>query len=149
MGMPNTSPVHVATPWSKIYDIAGTANINRDGTGTITDITPAAVAGKQSLGAKLKITAKSTTTAGMIRLFAHDGSGWKMFMELSVAAVTPSGTVKAAIAGSADGVLDTQGFLVLDIPFGDTISGNVQKIGAATHNAEAFTALWLGDGDFQ
>lgn len=149
MPLPNTSPVHVGIPWSKVYAIAATANTNRDGTGTITDITPAVTAGKQSLGSRLKITATGTTTAGMIRLFGNDGSGYKLMMELSVAAVTPSGTVKAAIAGSADGILDSQGFLVLNMPFGDTLSGNVQKIGASTHNAEGFVATWIGDGDFQ
>jgi hypothetical protein len=149
MGLPNTSPVHVGTPKSWIYDIAGTANTNRDGTGTISDITPPAAAGKQSLGAKLKITAKVTTTAGMVRIYGHDGTAYKLMHELTVEALTVSATVKGAVAGKADGVLDTQGYMTLNLPFGDTVAGTIQKIGVSTHNAEAFVAHWIGDGDFQ
>lgn len=152
MGMPNTSPVHVAVPKSWVVNIPATANTNRDGTGTITDVVVPG-ADTQALVAAIKVVASGATTAGMIRIFGHDGTGYRLLHELSVAAVTPSGTVKCAIAGSADGVLTTDGYLVLNMPIGGgltaAVAGTIQKIGISTHNAEAFVAHVKGDGDFQ
>ena len=85
----------------------------------------------------------------MIRIYGYDGATYRLMHELSVAALTPSATVKAAIAGSADSVLSADGYLTLDIPIGGTVSGNIQKLGVSTHNAEAFAAHVIGGGDFQ
>ena len=149
MAMANTSPVHVAVPKSWAYAVAATANTNRDGTGTITDVTPAGVALTQLLISRIKIVATGTTTAGMVRLFGYDGTAYRLLHELSVAAITPSATVKAAIAGSADSVLSSDGYLTLEMPIGGTVSGNIQKLGVSTHNAEGFTAHIVGGGDYQ
>lgn len=149
MVMLNTSPIHIGVPKSWAYAIPATANTARDGTGTITDVTPAAVALTASQTSRIKIVATGTTTAGMVRIFGHDGTAYRLLHELSVAAVTPSGTVKAAIAGAADGVLSADGYLTLEAPFGGTIAGNIQKIGVSTHNAEAFACHHIGGGDFQ
>lgn len=152
MALPNTSPVHIGVPKSWVVNIPATANANRDGTGTITDIVNPG-ADTQALVAAIKITATGTTTAGMARIFGHDGTGYRLLHELSVAAITPSATVKAAIAGTADGVLTADGYLVLNMPVGGgltaAVAGTIQKLGISTHNAEAFVAHVKGDGDFQ
>lgn len=148
MVIANTNPAHVATPKSWAVAIPATANTNRDGTGTITDIfSPGASV--WSLGGSLKVKATGTTTAGMIRVFGYDGTAYRLLMELGVAAVTPSATVQTATAGSADSVLTADGYLVLNMPIGGTVAGTIQKIGISTHNAEAFVAHVKGEGDFQ
>ncbi len=151
MTVPSTSPIHVALAKSWAVVIPATANTNRDGTGTITDVlNPGATT--QSLAAAIKITATGTTTAGMVRIFGYDGTAYRLLHELSVAAATPSGTVKGAIAGAADGVLTPDGYLVLNMPVGGgltaVVSGTIQKLGISTHNAEGFAAHVKGDGDF-
>lgn len=151
--LPNTNPVHPATPKSWVVAIPATANANRDGTGTITDIVAPGTTGTGiSLVGSLKVVGTGTTTAGMIRVFGHDGTSYFLLHELSVAAATPSATVKAAIAGSADGVLTADGYLVLNLPLngnaGTSGFKNITKIGISTHNAEAFAAHVKGEGDY-
>lgn len=149
MVMLNTSPIHIGVPKSWAFAVAGTANAGRDGTGTITDVTPAAVALTAQQASRIKIVATGTTTAGMVRIYGHDGTAYRLMHELSVAAVTPSGTVKAAIAGAADGVLSADGYMTIEIPFGGTAAGSIQKLGVSTANAEAFIAHIIGGGDYQ
>ncbi|MEY2855621.1 MAG: hypothetical protein RL030_2753 [Pseudomonadota bacterium] len=134
----NTQPVQIAFPetWSKT--IAGTANTNLDGTGTIADITDAApVSG--TMIEKLKIQAISTTTAGAVRLYIYDGTTWRLWQELSVAAKTVSATVRAAVAGADDGILTPDGWLICNFTLPST-----WKLGAAPYQAEAFRAIVCG-----
>jgi len=134
----NNQPIQIAFPetWSKT--IAATANANLDGTGTISDITDAApVSG--TMIEKLKIQAIVTTTAGAIRLYLYDGTTWRLWQELTVDAKTVSATVRAAIAGAADGILTPDGWLLCNFTLPST-----WKIGAAPVAAEAFRATVCG-----
>lgn len=149
MVMLNTSPIHIGVPKSWAFAVVATANTARDGTGTITDVTPAGVALTALQASRIKIVATGTTTAGMVRIFGFDGTTQRLMHELTVAAVTPSGTVKAAIAGASDGVLSADGYLTIELPFGGTAAGTIQKIGVSTHNAEAFACHIVGGGDYQ
>lgn len=69
------------------------ANANRDGSGTLATIFSAGASGSLID----KVTAKSvqTTTAGVIRLFLHDGTNARLIYEMTVDAITPSATVAA------------------------------------------------------
>lgn len=70
-----------------------TANPNRDGTGTLGTLHTAAGSGSRI--EEIDIKARATTTAGMIRLFLHDGTNFRFWREVLVSAVTPSATVAA------------------------------------------------------
>lgn len=85
-----TSPNYAATPNAPAVTIS-TANTARDGTGTIATVFTAG-----SNGSRLEditIKAQGSTTAGMVRLFLHDGTSARLWREIQVPAVTPSGTV--------------------------------------------------------
>lgn len=70
------------------------ANTNRDGTtGTYVDILTGAADGTRVF--RIVMAATVTTTAGMIRFFIYDGTNARLYKEVPVAAVTPSGTVAA------------------------------------------------------
>lgn len=100
-----------------------TANTGRDGTGTIATLD---VAGGSGLRVDwVTFIAEGVTTAGMIRVFVDSGTGWKLVGEVSVSAITPSGTVSAW----TDRWVPPGGVLVLR---------HGAKLGASTHNAEAF-----------
>ncbi len=65
-----------------------TANAARDGTGTIATIFTAGASG--SLIKRVAITATGATTAGVIRLFLHDGTNARLIEEVPVQANTPN-----------------------------------------------------------
>lgn len=67
------------------------ANPNRDGSGTVVTIFTAGANG--SLIDKVTAKAIATTTTGMIRLFVHDGTNFRLAYEMTVDAITPSATV--------------------------------------------------------
>lgn len=85
---------------------------------------------------RVHVHATGTTTAGMIRLFLHDGTNYHLREEIAVSAVTPSGTVAAF---SADSAVFTPATPV-SIPSGWSLR-------AATHNAEGFQVAGEA-GDF-
>lgn len=85
-----SSPEYAATPASAAVQIA-TANTARDGTGTIGTLITGATNGTRV--DDITITAAGTTTAGVIRMFVHDGTNYRLLQEFLVAAVTPSTTV--------------------------------------------------------
>jgi len=62
-----------------------TANTNRDGTGTLATVFTAGTNGSRIDAINLK--AVGTTTAGMIRLFIHDGSNARLLTEVPVTAL--------------------------------------------------------------
>jgi len=130
----NTYPVFALTPRCGMAQIL-TANTNRDGTGTLGTVL--AAGGNGTRIDLITIKAIVTTTAGMIRLFIHDGTNYRLWKEVAVSAITPSGTV-AAFAGIL--TPDTDGDLPLILPANYSLR-------ASTNNAETFNVIAQG-GDF-
>jgi hypothetical protein len=110
-----------------------TANTNRDGTGTIATIFTAGSSGSRI--ENVTIQAAVTTTAGMVRLYIHDGTNARLFFEQAITAATPSATVKAFAA---------------TIAFGDVMPlllANGYSLRASTEKTETFNIIVFG-GDF-
>lgn len=128
-----TAPAFAATPRCAVGQVA-TANTNRDGTGTVATIFTAGASGSRI--ERVRIVAAVATTAGVVRLFIHDGTNFRLFDEVLVSAITPSTSVAVFEAdvdfSSASGVLL--------LPTGYSIR-------ASTHNAETFNVFVIG-GDF-
>ena len=110
------------------------ANTNRDGTGTIVTCLTAGASGSRI--DQIKVMARVTTTAGMIRLYIHDGTTAWLWKEIPVQAVTPGATqvgfTKALAAGDGESI-----DLPLVIPTGYSIR-------ASTHNAESMNVIVQG-----
>lgn len=121
---------YAATPKTAVAQLSA-ANTNRDGTGTIVTVLTAGTAGSRV--DDIVITATGTTTAGMIRLFLHDGTNARLFREVPVTAITPSGTVQAFTASLTN--------LALVLASGWSLR-------ASTHNAEAFNINVTRAADF-
>lgn len=109
------------------------ANTNRDGTGTIVTLFTAGSSGSAIFRIRMKAT--GTTTAGMIRLFGHDGTSVRLDREFAVSAVTPSGTVP-----TWEAELFLNGNEMMVLPSGHSLR-------ASTHNAETFVITVEG-GDY-
>lgn len=107
------------------------ANTNRDGTGTIATIFTAGSSGSRI--DDIVIVATGTTTAGMVRLFLHDGTNARLWQEVPVSAVTPSGTVPAWTSALLNQAL---------------ILANGWSLRASTNNAETFNVIVDRAGDF-
>lgn len=131
----STAANYASTPKCGIGQIS-TANTNRDGTGTIGTIFTAGASGSRIDAINIKAT--GTTTAGMIRLFIHDGADARLLTEVPVIALTPSGTLPSWEAQLNTNTM-TQ-VLPLVLPTGYSLR-------AATNNAETFNVIALG-GDF-
>lgn len=120
--------------------LISTANANRDGTGTIGTVFAAGASGSEVWWAKAK--ARGTTTAGMIRIFLHDGTSYRgLLAEIPVVAVTPSATVST-----------WEALIPLTVPVGGASVLPVAlpvnwSIRAATEKAESFDIIMAG-GDF-
>lgn len=126
-----TSAQYASTPNTKAAAIAATANTARDGTGTLSTVwTPGASGGRLD---DFSITAVGTTTAGMLRLFKHNGTSAFLLTEIPVTAITPSGTVAGFISTNLN-----KGWIFQ--------TGETLRIG--THNAEAFNFVPTRAGDF-
>lgn len=110
---------------------ATSANTTRDGTGTIATVFTAGASGSRI--DDVTITAVGTTTAGMVRLFLHDGTNARLLREVAVSAITPSGTVAAFTASLTNLALVLQ-------------SG--WSLRASTNNAETFNVAVTRAGDF-
>lgn len=122
------SPIFLGTPKSSSVAIS-TANTNRDGsTGTYGTIHTAGASGARI--DTLNITATSTTTAGMVRLFV----GTALIREIPVVAITPSSTQPAWTA---------------DVSFENgLVLGASTVLKANTNNAESFNVTITNGGDF-
>lgn len=130
----STTPNFATTPSYGAADLS-TANTNRDGTGTIATVLTAGSSG--TIIQRIVVQAKSTTTAGQVRLFVHDGTTARLLKEVSVSALTPSATVQA-FTDTLDELSDP-GYLPLILESG-------QSLRASTHNAETFAVhAWGGD----
>jgi hypothetical protein len=119
---------YASTPIANGARIA-TANTGRDGAGTLgTVFSPGANGGRID---EITIAAIGTTTAGMVRLFRHDGANARLWREIPVTAVVPSGTVPAFTSSV----------------FATLILGPNESLRASTHNAESFDVqVTLGGG---
>lgn len=126
----NKEPIFTLTPISAVAQIA-TANTNRDGTGTIGTVYSAGANGGRV--EYIRIQAAGTTTAGVIRLFIHDGSAYRLWKEILVSAITPSASVEAYSAEYVPSV-------ALVLPTGYSLR-------ASTHNSETFNVFAHG-GDY-
>lgn len=129
-----TTPAFVATPVVGAQTIS-TANTNRDGTGTTAVLATGAANGTRI--DSVLAAAVGTTTAGMLRFYIDTGAGTAasifLLAEMSVTAITPSGTVKV-FTGE---IVWARG-LVLP---------NGYKLIVSTHNAETFDVTAYG-GNF-
>jgi hypothetical protein len=120
---------YASTPRAALGQVS-TANTARDGTGTLATIFTAGSSGSRI--DDIKIQATGTTTAGVVRLFLHDGTNARLFAEILVSAVTPSTTVEAWSA-----TLLNQAIV---IPSGWSLR-------ASTNNAETFNVIVNRAGD--
>lgn len=121
------APTFAVTPRIASVNIAS-ANANRDGTGSITTLITGASTGTQIR--EIAVQARVTTTAGMVRVFLHDGSTFYLFDEISIAAATVSASVKATRVST------TYANLVLP-----SASWSIR---VSTHNAESFDVTAMG-----
>lgn len=80
---------YAATPRTEVAQV-NAANPNRDGTGTIVTVFTAGTNGSRI--DDLYITPAVTTTAGMLRLYIHDGTTARLWREVGISANTPSAT---------------------------------------------------------
>lgn len=87
-----TSPAFAATPRLAAVNVA-TANTNRDGTGTVATLITGASTGTRV--AEIVVQARVTTTAGMVRVFLYDGTTYRFFDEIAIAAATVGANTKA------------------------------------------------------
>ena len=126
----SSSAQYAATPKTAVAQVS-TANTARDGTGTLATVFTAGTSGSRI--DDIAIIATGTTTAGMVRLFLHDGTNARLWREVAVSAITPSATVSpfSSLLGSLALVLQTG-----------------WSLRASTHNAETFNVLVTRAGDF-
>lgn len=106
------------------------ANTNRDGTGTLVTIVTAGTNGSRI--DSVTVCATATTTAGMVRLFLHDGTTAFLLKEIPVSSITPSGTVQAFSAYLTS--FTNPELFPKTIPSGWSLR-------ASTNNAEAFRVI--------
>lgn len=101
-----TAPVYANTPKVGIGQLSA-ANTNRDGTGTVVTVFTAGASGSRV--ERVRIVPRGTTTAGMVRLYLHDGTNYALLDERAIAAGTPSAILGAVITEflTADLVLPT------------------------------------------
>lgn len=131
----STTANYAATAKVGLANIA-TANTNRDGSGTVGNVLSAGASGSRIDG--VIIQAVGATTAGMVRLFIFDGTNNRLFMEATIVAITPSGTIPAV--NLAYNHNNSPEIFPIHIPTGYSLR-------ASTNNAESFNVLAFG-GDF-
>lgn len=128
-------PQYAATPRQAIAQVS-VANTNLDGTGTLATVFTAGADGSRI--DSIAIKAVAATTAGMIRLFIHDGTNARLRYEIPVGAITPGTSTPS---WQADMSIDTMSALLpLILPTGYSLR-------AATHKGETFNVIAAG-GDF-
>jgi hypothetical protein len=122
------TPIFAQAPRHAVATIS-TANTNRDGSGTIgTIFTADATDG--SLVTRVDVCAIGTTTAGVVRLYLHNGTAAFLWKEILDGAITPSTSVAAFMRSVRERV---------ELPAGWSLR-------ASTHNAESFNVhCWGGD----
>ena len=126
----NTQPIFTLTPRADVAQVT-TANTARDGSGTPVTICTAGANGTRI--DLVRICATGTTTAGVVRLFIHNGTSAFLYDEILVSAITPSTTVAVFEA-------DYRPAEPIVLPTGYSLR-------ATTHNTETFNILVHG-GDY-
>lgn len=124
------TPIFVQAPRTAMNGLS-VANTNRDGSGTVPTIWTAGSNG--SLIDHIDITASGTTTAGVIRIYIHDGSTHRLWKEILVTAITPSTTV--AVWSATIDCSRPENLLALQ---------NGYSLRAAPHNGETFNVIAVG-----
>jgi hypothetical protein len=127
-------PAFAATPRIGAALIS-VANANRDGTGTVVSVFAAGAGGSRI--DRIVAIGLGATTAGMVRLFIHDGAAMHFYREIVVTAVVPSCSEQAfadELPHAGDPPLD------IELPTGWSLR-------AATQNGESISVLVFG-GDF-
>lgn len=121
------NPQFAATPRIASVNVS-TANTNRDGTGTIATLITGVSTGTRIF--EVVVKARVTTTAGMIRLFLHDGTNFWFFDEIPIAAATVSGTVQSTrVSTRYDNLV---------------LPNSSWSLRVSTHNAESADVIALG-----
>lgn len=123
-----------------------TANASRDGSGTLGTVMTGATRNTGADPAKLggsridalAIQAQGTTTAGMVRLFVHDGATNRLIAEVPVEPVTPGASTRAWQVRLSQNTCD----------FMPIILGAGESLKASTEKAESFNVVPLMAGDF-
>jgi hypothetical protein len=126
----STTAQYAATPRTAVAQVT-TANTARDGTGTLATVFTAGASGSRI--DDILIIATGTTTAGVVRLFLHDGTNARLWKEVLVSAITPSTTLSPFSSA-----LNSQALVLA--------SG--WSLRASTNNAETFNVLVTRAGDF-
>jgi hypothetical protein len=120
-------PAFAVTPRIGAVNIA-TANTNRDGTGTVATLITGAATGTRI--AEIVVQARVTTTAGMVRIFLYDGTTYRFFDEVAIAAATASASVKATRLATL---------------YSNLVLPNASwSLVVSTHNAESIDVIALG-----
>lgn len=119
-----------STPRTAVGQVTA-ANTNRDGTGTIATIFPAAASGSRI--DDIEVVATGTTTAGVVRLYLHDGTNARLWKELIVPANTPSTSNAVWSATLFDMAL--------------ILANASWSLRASTQNAETFNVIVRRAGD--
>lgn len=127
----STTANYASTPRCGAAQVSA-ANTNLDGSGTVVMILTAGSSGSRI--DRIDIKAVVTTSAGMIRLFVHDGTNYRLWKEVPVSAVEKSASVPAF------GTTIDMSHQPLVLPSGYSLR-------AATEKAEAFNIIATG-GDF-
>jgi len=122
-----TTPVFSVVPRIGMNQVT-VANAGRDGTGTVVTVLTGASTGTRI--SEIVVQAIVTTTAGMVRLFISNGVTTRLLDEVSIAAATPSASVKATRIST------TYNNLVLP--------DNTWSLIASTNNAEASNVIAFG-----
>jgi len=125
-----TAAQYAATPRAAVA-VVSAANTARDGTGTLVTVFTAGASGSRI--DDIRVTAAGTVTAGVVRLFVHDGTNARLWQEVMVTATTPSTTVQ-----TFNTALLNQALL---LPTGYSLR-------ASTNNAETFHIIVTRAGDF-
>ena len=121
------NPAFAVTPRLASVNVA-TANTNRDGTGTVATLITGASTGTRI--AEIVVQARVTTTAGMVRVFLYDGTTYRFFDEIAIAAATVSASVKGTRVST------TYNNLILPSASWSVV--------VSTHNAESMDVIALG-----
>jgi len=120
-------PVFAVTPRIASVNVA-TANTNRDGSGTVATLITGAATGTRI--AEIVVQARVTTTAGMVRIYLYDGSSYRFFDEVAIAAATVSASVKGTRVSTSYNNL--------------VLPSASWSLVVSTHNAESMDVTALG-----
>lgn len=115
----NTSPIFTLTPVVGLVAIA-TANTGRDGTGVIGTVLTAGTNGTRIT--RITIKATITTTAGMVRLWIHNGTTYFLWKEILVTAITASATV-----ATFEFIVEFLGERAITLPSGYSLRASTEK----------------------